>query len=441
MHALANIAEIVGLLLIVALNGFFVAAEFAIVKVRSTQIEPLARRGVQRARIAQNIISHLDAYLSACQLGVTMTSLALGWVGEPYLSELLLPLFNALGIAQPTLISTISFAVAFTIITYIHIVLGEQAPKWVAIQYAQSTALFISPPLHAFYRVFRPFIWALNSSVNGFLRLVGIPAVSGHDLAQSEEELRLILSRGQSITSTGKSISLRAMELRKRTVREVMVPRTSMVMLYTGKSIRENITAAVEHQFTRYPLCEGNLDNIVGMIHLKDLFKLSGVEGPGTKLLEIKREMPFVPETTSLERMLNLFLARRVLMAVAVDEYGGTAGLVTLENVLEELVGEIRDEFDVEPILVHKIDEGEYVVDGSMPLLDFARTFAFVPETKEAVTVSGYVTHKMGRVPSAGEGVRIDVWEATVETMDGVKVKALRLRRREKSSMREGPGT
>jgi CBS domain containing-hemolysin-like protein len=440
MFALVNIAEIVGLLLIIALNGFFVAAEFAIVKVRSTQIEPLARKGVKRARIAQHIIGHLDAYLSACQLGVTMTSLALGWVGEPYLSDLLLPVFNALGIAHSALISTVSFAVAFTIITYVHIVLGEQAPKWVAIQYAQPTALLIAPPLHAFYRVFRPFIWVLNSSVNGFLRIIGIPAVSGQDLAQSEEELRLILSKGQMITSTGKSISLRAMELRKRTVREVMVPRTSIVVLYTGKSIRENLTAAIEHQFTRYPLCEGNLDTIVGMIHLKDLFKLKGVEGPGTTLLEIKREMPFVPETTSLERMLNLFLARRILMAVAVDEYGGTAGLVTLENVLEELVGEIRDEFDVEPILVHKLSEGEFLVDGSMPLLDFARTFTFVPETKEALTVSGYVIHKFGQVPVVGGQVQIDMWDGVVEAMDGMKVKTLRLRRHNRSSEQGGSG-
>jgi CBS domain containing-hemolysin-like protein len=440
MIALTAIAEIAGLLLIVLLNGFFVAAEFAIVKVRSTQIEPLARKGIQPARVAQHIIAHLDAYLSACQLGVTMTSLALGWAGEPFLSDLLQPAFEAVGIGQRALISTVSFAVAFTIITYLHIVLGEQAPKWVAIQYAQRVTLFVSPPLHAFYKIFRPFIWVLNESVNAFLRLVGIPVVSENDLMQSEEELRLILSKGQTMTSTGKNISLRAMELRRRTVREVMVPRTAIVVLYTGKSIRENLTAAIEHQFTRYPLCDGNLDNVVGMIHLKDLFRLTGVEGPGTKLMDIKREMPFVPETTSLERMLNLFLARRVLMAVAVDEYGGTAGLVTLENILEELVGEIRDEFDVEPVLVHKIDEGEYLVDGSMPLLDFARMFGFAPETKEVVTVSGYVIHKIGHVPVKGAQLKLDTWEGIVEAVEGVKIKTLRLRRWDRSSVQEGFG-
>jgi CBS domain containing-hemolysin-like protein len=419
----------IGILALVALNGFFVAAEFAIVKVRSTQLEPLAKAGARRAQLAQHVIGHLDSYLSACQLGVTMTSLGLGWIGEPFVANMVMPLFALFGIAESAILHTVAFALGFAVITYLHIVLGEQSPKWLAIQYARSTTLAIARPLDLFFRLFRPFIWFLNISANAFLRLVGVKAVSEHEMAQSEEELRLMLSRGKAITSTGKSISLRALELRDRTVRQVMVPRMNVVVLDTNKTIEQNLALAVESQFTRYPLCDQNMDNVVGMVHLKDLIKLKGETGPGTRLLEIKREMPFVPETSSLERILNMFLAKRVLMAVAVDEYGGAAGLVTLENVLEELVGEIRDEFDVERIYVQKISETEFIVDGSMPLLDFSRQFSVVPISTDVVTVSGYVVHILGRVPDRGTSVHIGQWLGIIEAVDGIKIKSLRLRK------------
>jgi CBS domain containing-hemolysin-like protein len=269
----------------------------------------------------------------------------------------------------------------------------------------------------------------LNGTANFFLRMIGIAPASETEIAHSEEELRLLLSKGTTITSTGKSISLRAMELRDRTVREVMVPRTGLVSLSTMRTIEDNIAIALENQFTRYPLCERDVDNIVGMIHLKDLFKLKGETGPGGRLLDIKREMLFVPETMSLERTLNLFLGKRMLMAIAVDEYGGTAGLVTLENVLEELVGEIRDEFDVESILVHKVSDTEFQVDGAMPLLDFSRMFTIIPDSRDVVTVSGYVIHLIGTVPVRGTEVRIGGWRATIEAVDGIKVKTIRMKK------------
>ncbi len=430
MEAFSILLQLGGIFALVFLNGFFVAAEFAIVKVRSTQIEPLAARGSKRARIAQDVIGHLDAYLSATQLGITLTSLGLGWMGEPFVAHMLEPLLASLGVSNPTIISTLSFALGFGIITFLHIVLGELAPKSLAIQRAQGVTLAIASPLHLFFVVFRPFIWMLNGTANFFLRMIGIAPASETEIAHSEEELRLLLSKGTTITSTGKSISLRAMELRDRTVREVMVPRTGLVSLSTMRTIEDNIAIALENQFTRYPLCERDVDNIVGMIHLKDLFKLKGETGPGGRLLDIKREMLFVPETMSLERTLNLFLAKRMLMAIAVDEYGGTAGLVTLENVLEELVGEIRDEFDVESILVHKVSDTEFVVDGAMPLLDFSRMFTVIPDSRDVVTVSGYVIHLIGTVPVRGAEVRIGDWQATIETVDGIKVKTVRMKKR-----------
>lgn len=414
---------------LVFLNAFFVAAEFAIVKVRSTQIEPLVKTGSGRARIAQSVIAHLDAYLSATQLGITLTSLGLGWVGEPFVADLLEPVLETFGVTQPALVSTLSFAIGFSIITFLHIVLGELAPKSLAIQRAQGVTLSVATPLHWFFLLFRPFIWLLNGTANFFLRLVGIRPASEGELAHSEEELRLLLSKGESISTTGKSISLRAMELRKRIVREVMVPRTGVVVLETTRPLEQNVAIALESQFTRYPLCERNLDNVIGMIHLKDLFKLKDETGSGTRLQEIKREMLFVPETMPLERTLNLFLTKRMLMAIAVDEYGGTAGLVTLENVLEELVGEIRDEFDVEPIMLQKVSESEYLVDGSMPLLDFSRKFEVVPDSRDVATVSGYVIHLLGIVPERGASLPIGSWLVTVEAVDGVRVRTVRMKR------------
>lgn len=431
MEVIVGLGKIAAVFVLVFLNGFFVAAEFAIVKVRTTQIEPLLRSKNRRASIAQHVITHLDAYLSATQLGITLTSLGLGWIGEPFVGELISPLLVALGMDRPALISTVSFAIAFSFITFLHIVLGELAPKSLAIQRARGVTLGIARPLHLFFLIFRPIISTLNGTANFFIRKAGIEPASESDLAHSEEELRLLLSKGKTISSTSRSILLNTMELRERTVREVMVPRTAIVYLSTGGSLEENIAAALENQFTRYPLCEKNLDNVLGMIHLKDLFRLKGKQGGGDQLLAIKREMLFVPETMPLERILNTFLAKRVLMAIAVDEYGGTAGLVTLENVLEELVGEIRDEFDVETGEVQKVSDREYLVAGGMPLHDFARTFDVTPDSRDVVTVSGYVIQLLGRVPERGASISIGSWDGTVESIDGKKVRQIRFRRRD----------
>ena len=429
MGIVAALLKVAVVFLLVLLNGFFVAAEFAMVKVRSTQIESLAQSGSRRAKVAQNVLTHLDVYLSASQLGITMASLGLGWVGEPFVADLIAPLLERLGVFQPAIVHTISFALAFSTITFLHIVLGEQAPKWYAIQFARATTIHVARPLYVFNVIFRPFIWLVNASANAFLRAVGIRVTGEGEIAHSEEELRLLLTRGKASTSLGRAISLRAMDLRDRTVREVLVPRTAVVFLSTEKTIEENIAIALENQFTRYPLCERDIQNVVGMIHLKDLFRLKGRHGAGAELLAIKREMLFVPESMSLERILNTFLTKRVLMAIAVDEYGGTAGLVTLENILEAVVGEIRDEFDEEPTLVHKVAEGEFLVDGAMPLHDFAAMFDVRPETRDVVTVSGYTIHLLGRVPEKGATLSIAGWNGVVEATADRRVKTLRLTR------------
>jgi len=421
--------EIAGVGCLILLNGLFVAAEFAIVKVRSTQIEPLLKSGQSRAMLVQHVINHLDRYISATQLGITVTNLALGWLGEPLVAGLIEPAMGLVGLTGKAVVGTIALILAFGLITFLQIVVGELAPKHLAIRRPQRIALALAAPLNAFFLVFRPFIWLLNVSAAGFLRILGIQPAREGDIAHSEEELRLLLGKGKMFSITGKNILLNAMEMHKRSVREIMVPRTGVVFLSTGKSLEENIALALESQFTRYPLCETDLDNVLGMVHMKDLFRLKDLRGSGSRLMEIRRDLPFVPETMPLERILNTFLAKRVLMAIAVDEYGGTAGLVTLENVLEELVGDIRDEFDVEQLPVQKVGEQEFLVDGGMPLHDFARMFEVEPDSRDVVTVSGYAIHILGRVPEKGAQLRIARWTGTVEAMEGRRVKTLRLKR------------
>jgi CBS domain containing-hemolysin-like protein len=433
------LGKIILILVLVLLNGSFTAMGFAIVRVRATQIAPLTTRGNKRALIANHVISHLDSYLSATQLGNTVTSLALGWLGEPFIAQLLQQVFIHVGLVQPALVTAISFAVGFSIITFLNVVLGELAPKSLAIQRSQSVTLLLARPLHLFFIVVRPLIVILNGAATFFLKLAGIQPASESDLAHSEEELRILLSAGKTISSTEKSILLKAMDLRDRTVREVMVPRIDVVFLSTEKTIEENTAIVLENQFTRYPLCEKDLDHVLGMIHLKDLFKLKGAQGDGRKLLDIKREALFVPETTSVEVVLNTFLTKRVLMAIAVDEYGGTAGLVTLENILEELVGEIRDEFDVEPTMVQKVSAHEYLVDGTMPLHDFAAAFGVFPDSRDVVTVSGYVVQLLGRVPERGATVHIGEWVGKIEASEGKKVRTLRLKKSVRPEVPEQP--
>ncbi len=429
MDILTVFVQIAFVFIIVFLNGFFVAAEYAIVRVRSTQIESLVQRGLKRAKLAQHVITHLDTYLSASQLGITFTSLGLGWIGEPFVSHLLRGILETISFIPEAWVGTLSAVLGFALITFLLIVLGELVPRWLAILYSQRMTLALSPPLHLFYVIFRPFIWLLNQSAALMLRAIGVSPTSETEPVHSEEEMRLLLTSGRSLSNVIRDISLNAMELRDRTVREVMVPRTNVVFLSTDKSIEENIAVAVDNQFTRYPLCERNLDNVMGLIHLKDLFRIKEERGSGTRLVDIKREMLFVPETMPLERILNTFLAKRVLMAIAVDEYGGAAGLVTLENVLEELVGEIRDEFDTESPLVQKISDSEFLVDGAMPLHDFFKVFNIMPESHDVVTVSGYVIHLMGHVPAKGATLRIGQWLGVAETVDPRKIKMLRLKK------------
>jgi CBS domain containing-hemolysin-like protein len=411
------------------LNAFFVAAEFAIVKVRITQIEPLVAQKDWRARMAKEVITHLDTYLSASQVGITMTSLALGWIGEPFVANLLRPLFDRIGLTNPDAIQAIAFGVAFSIITILHIVLGEQAPKWLAIQRPRSATLIVAYPLRIFYVVFRPFIWFVNTLANAVVRGLGIRTVGEAELTHSEEELRLLLAQDKRVSVASKSIVLNAMDFRRKQARHSMVPRTEMMTLSLSAPVQENINIMRTNKFSRYPAYRDSIDNIIGVIYTKDIFKQDRHLKADFTLESVLRDATFLPETANLERVLETILQRKTHMVILADEYGGTAGLITLENVLEELVGPIQDEFDRESPEVTKVSDDEYVLDASLTTNDVERLISQELSPKDILSIGGFVLEQLGHIPQEGESVQVNGVEFTVEQVNDRVIDRVRVRR------------
>ena len=426
-----TITKLAAIVALVFLNGFFVAAEFALVKIRMSQLEALAEEGDTRASKAQKVAGDLDAYISACQLGITLASLGLGWVGEPFLAQMLQPIFFRFGISSTALITSISFLLAFSIITFLHIVLGEQAPKILAIRKPVPATLIVSGPLRLFYLIFKPAIWFLNVSSNWVLKhLLRTEPVKEGEIAHSEEELRLILDQSEKsdeVSSIGRDILVNALDMRRRVVRDIMTPRGEVVYLDVEESFEVNVKKALESRHTRFPLCRGHLDNALGLIHIKELVPM--MRDPHPDLMRIRRDLIPVPEMMSLEKLLNLFLVRHAHLAIVVDEYGGTVGMVTMENVLEELVGDIQDEFDTEKAEFRKINDREFVVDGGLGLYELRDLADIEVENADVSTVGGYVTHLLGHLPKTGEQVPIEDYVVTVSQTDGRRVGQLHFKK------------
>jgi CBS domain containing-hemolysin-like protein len=419
---------------LVVLNGFFVASEFAIVKVRSSQLEALEAAGDRKARRAIEVTENLDAYLSATQLGITLASLALGWVGEPFLAGLVGPLLAKLSITSEPLARTLTVGIAFGIITFLHIVLGELAPKSIAIAKPVPTTVWVSVPLGFFYQLFRPAIWFLNGTATWVLRkILRIRPLSERELAHSEEELRVILTESEDakqVTPIGKEILMNALDLRKRVVRDITTPRKEVVFLNTEDSFDENLTRAIQSRHTRFPLCDGHLDNAIGLVHIKDL--LSQMRAPAPDLTKIRRDLLPVPEMMPLERLLTFFLSKHAHIALVLDEYGGTVGVVTLDNVLEEIVGDIQDEFDTENQEFKRVNADEFVVDGALALYELKDLAGINIESEDVSTVGGYITHLTGHLPAVGEQVRIAPFQVTVTKADDRRVLEVRFQRMSK---------
>ncbi|HEV7763641.1 MAG TPA: hemolysin family protein [Thermoanaerobaculia bacterium] len=393
-------------------NGFFVAAEFAIVKVRSTQLTELAEQGSTRAKMARRLTKHLDAYLSATQLGITLSSLALGWIGEPAFEHVIRPLFGRFYSEK------VGATVAFAIISVLHIVLGELAPKSVAIQKPVQTSLWVAHLLHAFYVVTYPAIFLLNGVSRAILKVFGIHPASEHETAHSPEELRLILLGSEKagiLSEENREIIEGVFQFSKRTARQIMVPRTDVVVLSVTRTIEENLETIRTTRHTRYPLCEGSLDQTIGLIHVKDLL-LAQLRGPGRSLLELKREILFVPENSTVESLLSQFIESKTHMACVLDEYGGASGIVSLENITEELFGQIQDEFDRERPEIEPLGNGRYRVRGDYLIEDLADRLKVDLGEPEEETVGGYVAARLGREVTPGD--KVDLGDLAISVLE-----------------------
>lgn len=426
---LDSLFDILVVFLVVLLNAFFVAAEFAIVKVRNTQIEPLVDKGNARAAVAKEIVAHMDAYLSATQLGITMSSLALGWIGEPLVAGMLRPLCAMFGILNEKMVEVLSVSVGFSIITFLHITLGEQAPKWLAIQKAQATALFVSYPLKLFFAIFKPIIIALNACANGILKLLGFGLVSESELTQSQEELRLLLAQDKRVSATSKDIVLNAMDFRRKQARHVMVSRKEIVALSMTAPIRENVEIMRTNKYSRYPVYKDTIDNIIGVVHTKDVFRVERHLRPDFSLEAVLREAVVLPETATLEKVLETMLQKKIHLIPLADEFGGTAGIITMENVLEELVGNIQDEFDREAPEIVKVSDTEFLVNANITTTDVERLLNQEISPKDILSIGAFAIEHFGHIPKKGEKFRVDSTEFIVESMRDRVIDSMRIRR------------
>ncbi|MGN5652922.1 hemolysin family protein [Bacillus sp. Brlt_9] len=391
-----DIIKLLMVAILIALTGFFVAVEFAIIKVRSSRIDQLVSEKRRGALAAKKVTSNLDEYLSACQLGITITALGLGWLGEPTIKHLLEPLFLKLHLS-PAIASTVSFIIAFAVITFLHVVIGELAPKTLAIQRAEQVSLLLSKPIIYFYRVMYPFIWALNGSARLVTGLFGLHPASEHEVAHSEEELRLILSEsyesGEINQREFKYVN-NIFEFDNRVAKEIMVPRTEVVGLYEDEPFETHIKIIAQEKYTRYPVFGEDKDEIIGMVNVKDLFirYMDGNREKECSITPYTRPVIEVLENIPIHDLLLQMQRKRIPLAVLYDEYGGTAGIVTLEDILEEIVGEIRDEYDEDehPPIEH-ISEGCKIVDGKVLISEVNDLFGIHLIADDVDTIGGWI--------------------------------------------------
>ncbi|NHC41250.1 HlyC/CorC family transporter [Bacillus sp. MM2020_1] len=424
------ISNLLIIALLIAFTAFFVAYEFAIVKVRGTRIDQLVSEGNKNAIAAKTIVSNLDEYLSACQLGITVTALGLGWLGEPTVEHILHPLLSYFN--MPESVSSItSFIVAFASVTFIHVVVGELAPKTFAIQKAEEVTLLFARPMILFYKIMYPFIKALNGSARFIVGIFGLKPASEHEVAHSEEELQLIISEsyksGEINQSEYKYVN-NIFEFDDRNANEIMVPRTEIIAFDISQSLNECLQIVTKENYTRYPVIDGEKDNIVGMVNMKEVFT-EYIRGKNveTSIQEYVRPVIQVIESIPIHDLLLKMQKERVHMAILMDEYGGTAGLVTVEDILEEIVGEIRDEFDADEVPeINKISENKTIVEGKVLIDEINDLFGLDLDDSDMDTIGGWIlSEKMDVVE--GDKVRYDDYVFKVLEIDGYHIKSLEI--------------
>lgn len=418
-------------LFLVLLNGFFVAAEFAIVKVRASQVELKAKTGNQTAKIAKNILNNLDAYLSATQLGITLASLGLGWIGESVVTKIILGVISIFGLTiTPELSHQIALPTAFVLITILHIVFGELAPKSIAIQRPVTTTFAIAIALNVFYVVFRPFIWVLNGLANFLLKKIGISPIHGHEVHTSEE-LQLLLDQGKesgALDSSEHELIKNVFDFNDRTVKKIMIPRTSIVAVDIDIPYAEFVQFVINEGYTRFPVYKNSIDDIVGYVHAKDLL-MKELKDQTIKLADLIRPVYFIPESKRIADLLSEMKNKKnPNIAIVLDEFGGTAGLVTMEDIIEELVGEIQDEHDEEKPKVVKVGDLEYLVDAHSTISDVNEFLPVaLPEDDDYDSVAGLMNVIFDKIPEVGEEMEFNSYRMIVTDKKKNNVEAVKL--------------
>jgi len=410
------------------LNGLFVAAEFSLVKIRATQVDRLVEEGRRSAGLVKEATGRLDAYLAVCQLGITISSLGLGALGEPAIATLIEPLLAPLGVEGGTL-HFIAFVIGFSIISFLHVVFGELAPKTIAIQSSEGTSLFVAPFMKVFYYLLLPLTVVFNGTANAFTRLLGYPPASEGDETHSEDEIRTLVAQSarQGMLERGEEGMIRAVfELNDKSAREIMVPRPDVVALPEDASLKELVSVAAAGRYNRYPVHQGDSpDRIVGAVHVKDVLRVVESEGgleAGKTARDLMRDVLTIPENRRIDEILEDLRRQDLQMAVVIDEWGSFEGLFTLEDIVEEIVGEIRDEFDDEEPSVRELPDGAYSMDGRIPIGEVNEALGTDFESQDFETVGGLVLGRLGRVPEIGDEVRLDGYLLRVDGVDGPRV-------------------
>ena len=430
MEVKSILFDLLLLLLFVLLNALFVAAEFALVKVRKTQLDPDEGK---KSKLSIKIVSHLDSYLAATQFGITIASLGLGWIGEPVTSRILDPVFESLGIENPKTVHTLSLTIGFVFITFLHIIIGELAPKSFAIRHPKSTTLFVSIPLNIFYVIFKPAIWVLNGTANYILKLMGMDPLTESERTHSEEEIRTLISEGTMsgrIDKIESQIIQRVFDFNDKIAKEVMVPRNRMFAIDIDYSREKIIEKVIEEGFSRIPVYKDSIDNIIGIIYSKDL--ISAAEHREIILLQdIVRPAFFVTETVHIGELLRQMQKRRIHLGIVSNEHGGVEGLVTLEDIIEEMVGEIEDEYDTDSEQVSSEKKGVFVVNPNISLEEFNEQFnAELPvDIEQYTTLSGFLHTVTGHVPEIFERIDYKDLIMTIMKKSGNKLLQVKVQR------------
>lgn len=427
-----DILGLISVFFLVLLNGFFVAAEFSLVSVRQTRIIELVEKGNVSAQDVQKALENPDKVIAATQLGITLASLGLGWIGEPALSHLIEPVVDIFPLELQTGVShSLSAGLAFAVITFLHVVVGELAPKSIALQNPEGTSLIVARPTLWSETLFKPVIWALNGTGNALLKLVGVQPASGHQLVHSVEELKMLVtaSTEEGVVEPHESEMLHAVfEFGDLLVRQVMIPRTEIIAVEADLPLEEIIPLISESTYTKFPVYDDDLDNILGIIHVKDvLSRMQEEDWQASTARSLVREPIYVPETTLVSALLHQFRDKRQHIAIVLDEFGGTGGLVTLEDLVEEIMGEVSDPFDRFTPEIQMLPDGSFLVDGLALIEDVNNYLGLELSDPAYDTIAGYTLGKLGSIPKVHDSVEFDNLRIQVEAMDGMRIDRLKL--------------